>query len=686
MILQLNNTKMKNYMTQNITKMIIFILFICLLKLVTMELNLFAISNILSNMLFSNYMDVLFSASFFSNIPSEFLEEVKQNLRRNIKILLSEGVDPKHFLSKKDIKLYGEDFLRSVINEYNQEVAARTREQKLQARRERAAAKKASLNKFFNSDLYGIVCAILGFDIKSKLKSLALNSKWITAPSHPTVQPEDFSMNFFTFDIECYQDNNGNFVPYQFGLYHPDHGYKSFYGPNCMNTAFSHILNFKFNSTEVIFYAHNSGKFDGLYVIKELQNHNIENIRVLKDKQNSIFLIEFYHNGYIFRFKDSFKLLPLGLDKLLKDFNIEVNGLKGKLPFEHSWMSASNLFYKGDLPDWLQGHEKELKSMGVIKRNKFSIQRYCEIYNKIDCEGLHKLIYKFFYTLVCEFKIDFSSCVTLPQLSMEVFRSKFLKNNKTIRLLSDRHYRFIKQAYKGANVSVYKPYGEHLYAYDVNSLYPFCMLKDMPVGTPKPYDVSKGLENLFGFAEAEVACPSNLNIPVLPVKAVINGTEKLVFPTGTFKGVFFSEELKYAETLGYSIKLIRGLEFNRSKDLFYSYVHNFYNKKSNGKGAIKTISKLFLNSLYGRFAMSKEFESNFITSNENMKDQLLNVFTNIKPEPLNDKSVLFSFNVAPNSNLENIFIYELLHKLFNMSSENRIGNIAIASAITAYAR
>lgn len=203
---------------------------------------------------------------------------------------------------------------------------------------------------------------------------------------------------------------------------------------------------------------------------------------------------------------------------------------------------------------------------------------------------------------------------------MEIFRSKYLKNNKTIRLLSDRHYKFIKQSYKGSNVSVYKPYGENLYAYDINSLYPFCMQKPMPVGTPKPYNTSKGLEGLFGFAEAEVSCPSDLKIPVLPLKVSINGSEKLIFPTGTFKGIFFSEELKYAQTLGYSIKLIRGLEFEKSYDLFHDYVSNFYYKKSTGNGAVKAISKLMLNSLYGRFAMNKEFESNFITSSEKYEE------------------------------------------------------------------
>jgi hypothetical protein len=410
-------------------------------------------------------------------------------------------------------------------------------------------------------------------------------------------------------------------------------------------------------------------------------------MRLLKDNNNSIFLIEFNYNGYLFRFKDSFKLMPMSLDKLLKDFGININGLTGKLPFNHTWMSASNIFYKGKTPEWLSHLEEQLVSLGVIINNEFSIQRYCEIYNRIDCEGLYKLIYEFFYTLVKDFKIDYSFCCTLPQLGLEVFRSKFLKGNKVIRLLSNRHFNFIKRSYHGSIVSVFKPYGEKLFGYDINSLYPYCMLLPMPTGSPRPYDCSKGLEGLeIGFVEAEVTCPKDLKIPVLPLKVNINGTDKLIYPTGTFSGVFYSAELKYAKELGYEIKLIKGLSFEKSNNLFHSYVNYFYNKKSTGTGAHKAIAKLFLNTLYGRLGMAKNFEHNLITSNEFIKDKLLEIFTNIKVEPLDKGSVLFSFSSAPNSNLENKFIYNLLQKLFNLSTENRTGNVALASAIAAYAR
>lgn len=51
------------------------------------------------------------------------------------------------------------------------------------------------------------------------------------------------------------------------------------------------------------------------------------------------------------------------------------------------------------------------------------------------------------------------------------------------------------------------------------------------------------LDSLFGFIEAYVVCPSTISRPFLPYKDQ-SGT--LIFPTGKFIGVFYSEELKFA--------------------------------------------------------------------------------------------------------------------------------------------
>jgi len=82
------------------------------------------------------------------------------------------------------------------------------------------------------------------------------------------------------------------------------------------------------------------------------------------------------------------------------------------------------------------------------------------------------------------------------------------------------------------------------------------------------------LENFFGFAEVERLCPITMEIPVLPFH--LNG--KTIYPVGTWKGVYFSEELKAVVKLGYQIRLIKGYEFSKA-NLFESYIKYFYDMK-----------------------------------------------------------------------------------------------------------
>jgi len=67
---------------------------------------------------------------------------------------------------------------------------------------------------------------------------------------------------------------------------------------------------------------------------------------------------------------------------------------------------------------------------------------------------------------------------------MTNFRIKFMKDNE-IAIIKGEMYHFIKIAYTGGAVDVYKPYGKNIFRYDVNYLYS-CIMKNnpMPVGNP----------------------------------------------------------------------------------------------------------------------------------------------------------------------------------------------------------
>lgn len=83
-------------------------------------------------------------------------------------------------------------------------------------------------------------------------------------------------------------------------------------------------------------------------------------------------------------------------------------------------------------------------------------------------------------------------------------------------------------------MSIYKPRGENLDYYDVNSLYPFVMkMKEFPLpignGTWHGNLSEHKLEDLFGFIEAFVSCPPSIRNPLLPYRD--QDSDVLLFPS-----------------------------------------------------------------------------------------------------------------------------------------------------------
>jgi hypothetical protein len=164
--------------------------------------------------------------------------------------------------------------------------------------------------------------------------------------------------------------------------------------------------------------------------------------------------------------------------------------------------------------------------------------------------------------------------------------------------------------YYGGHVDTYIPYGEDLYYYDVNSLYPYAM-KNYPMPCGRAFWVrdlvEEDLDSLFGFIEAYVICPCNMERPFLPYK---NADGTVLFPTGKFVGVYFSEELKFARSLGYRIIPLRGYIFEGASCLFEKFVDDTYKNRAearrSGNEPMAYIYKILMNSLYGRFGINAE--------------------------------------------------------------------------------
>ena len=145
-----------------------------------------------------------------------------------------------------------------------------------------------------------------------------------------------------------------------------------------------------------------------------------------------------------------------------------------------------------------------------------------------------------------------------------------------------------------------------VYCLDINSMYPYIMKhKSVPyrLATTRTklelYQLSQALEDYAVVADVEL----EVNEPAIPIR--LEG--RTTWPTGSFKAALTTPELCYALERGMITRVDYAAIYH--KDVIFSdYVDFFYGKrlearKSNDK-ATEGICKLFLNSLYGKFAQN----------------------------------------------------------------------------------
>ena len=241
---------------------------------------------------------------------------------------------------------------------------------------------------------------------------------------------------------------------------------------------------------------------------------------------------------------------------------------------------------------------------------------------------------------------------------------------------------------------------EQVFAYDVNSLYPHVMRENMPVAferitsfNQKEYyirqfhgDISL-LENSnfqpYGFFYVEVTCPKDIKHPILQRHFKNEDATFTMAPTGTWKYWYYSEELLNAKKVGYTYKIIKGYLFNK-ENIFSEYVNTLYPIKCNTpkEEPMYHITKLLLNSLYGRFGMNLNiFYSQQVILDKDQFFDYLNKGDILDMVELDGDKIYIKFNNTS----------QIEQDLLNSGSSNKDLNepsisIPIASAITSLAR
>jgi hypothetical protein len=155
-----------------------------------------------------------------------------------------------------------------------------------------------------------------------------------------------------------------------------------------------------------------------------------------------------------------------------------------------------------------------------------------------DLNSLYEVLVKVNKQIYNDYNINMTDSITISGLALKIFLKHYYANNIP-QINKASVYGDIKKAYYGGITEVYTPSNiesnEKLYYYDVNSLYPYAALADMPglYSTKVYYKDGVSLsESMFGFYYCEVETPLTDYLGLLPVRSKMG----LNFPLGSYTG------------------------------------------------------------------------------------------------------------------------------------------------------
>ncbi len=307
-------------------------------------------------------------------------------------------------------------------------------------------------------------------------------------------------------------------------------------------------------------FAHFGGIFDFIFLLQEILSNGWK-VYDFIPRGSGILSFKVNIGGHVLVFRDSSALLPFSLDRITTNFGV--------------------------------AHKKQSINHETIVEVTPQLLTYLEF----DCRGLYESLEKFWTWPQIK---QSGQAYTLASQALRILRTYL---SDAVPALSKKEDTFVRKAYFGGRTEIFIPFYESktvpLNVYDVNSLYPFCMLENMPgkvLGFTHEYSKKKQ-----GFYNCEVQAPIDSYIPCLGI--LQDG--KYLFPTGEFEGVYSTIEIEYAKTQGYKIRTGEGITFESAGPIFKEYVQDFYKirEKSEKDSVDNTIAKLLLNSLYGRFGL-----------------------------------------------------------------------------------
>ena len=350
-------------------------------------------------------------------------------------------------------------------------------------------------------------------------------------------------------------------------------------------------------------------KFDGEYIFNYLLKNGYKLIKNKKDRKDKTFTClissmgHFYSIEIYFAVKnhrvnkvtiyDSLKILNMSVDTIAKEFDLPIRKLeidyKEFREVNHELTEEEINYIRNDVEIMSKALDKVFK-LGLTKMTIGS----CALHNYKDTIKNYWLYY--------------------PELAIDI--------DMDIRKSYKGGFTYLNPIYKEKDV-------KDGIVLDVNSLYPSVMKNCyLPFGKPIFFSGEYEYDFLYPLYIQRLSCSFELKegkIPTIQLKnnPSYNPTEYLTSSKGDIITLTLTNiDLKlFLEN--YNIKDINydgGWKFKQTKGLFEKYINiwseNKINAKKEGNRALYMVSKLMLNSLYGKFAKNPYNRSKYPYINE----------------------------------------------------------------------
>ena len=400
-------------------------------------------------------------------------------------------------------------------------------------------------------------------------------------------------MKIYTADFETTTNPDNTFV-WAYGISEIGNPSNFIYG-----TKLSDFILWCYKQKNTKLYFHNL-KFDAEFIIHYLLKNGYEYIKERKNKKDKSFTCLITSDGLFYSLEiyfkvgkyhdqkvtiyDSLKILNMSVDKVAKSFNLPIS----KLEIDYS--------KHNDLPEGSPLSEEEI---AYLRNDVEIMSRALDImFNK----GFNKM--------------------TIGSDALSFYKKINKKFDYFFPIFDYELDGYLRESYRGGFTYLNPKYKEKEtgrgIVLDVNSLYPSCMKNELlPYDTPIFYTGKYEEDKLYPLYIQKISCSFKVKknkIPTIQLKnykfsflenEYIEDSNGEIY-TFTLTSVDLELFLMQYDTpyikyeFGYKFKGVRGL-FN---DYIDYWTEEKIRAKKEGNGGMYTISKLFLNSLYGKFGTS----------------------------------------------------------------------------------